>query len=166
MTTKEPSDPGKPCSFPFIYKLTNNQYTSTEKKNTGFSFSNCSIVDNNGQAWCFTKVHADRTKVQVYETSEVWGNCREQCKGDLFEPSNENNLAEDDFENIWDSDIYDLRHYNDGFCHTYNPKGKQSTSFDFRMGLFIGMSQKMHCIDKDSKTMLCLFMKKINFGQE
>ena len=76
----------------------------------------------------------------MYETPENWGICREECKGDAFEPSNENNL--DGSEDLWDTDIYDLRFADDCFCHTYNPTGERSISFDFQMGLFLGHLSK------------------------
>ena len=133
MTTKESTDPGKPCIFPFVYKATN-------EKNINNSFWNCSFADTNGQPWCFTKVQADKTSAQ--ETPEMLGICSEQCKGDPFEPSSKHNLARDDFMDIWASDIYDLRTFDDGFCHTYNPIRKQSTGFDFRLGLFLGHQSK------------------------
>ena len=121
MTTKDSSDPGKPCSFPFNWMY---------KQNT------CTVLNSNGQHWCYTKVSTDRTVDR--STYEHWGACSPNCNGELFEPSSKHNLAKKEFVEAWDSDIYDMRTYDDGYCHTFNPEEKQDLSFDFRLGLFLG----------------------------
>ena len=35
-------------------------------------------------------------------------------------------------------DIYDLRTWDDGYCHTFNPEQKQDKGFNSRLGLFLG----------------------------
>ena len=120
-TTKESTDPGKPCSFPFMYEKTLNYA--------------CSSLDNK-QPWCYTKVDANRTTI-----NKEWGICSSDCQGDDFGPSSNHNLAREDILDVWDSDIYDLRTWNHGFCHTYNPPSTLSPSFDFRLGLFLGFNE-------------------------
>ena len=44
--------------------------------------------------------------------------------------------------NIGESDIFDLRTYDNGYCHTYNPPKATTTNFVFQLGLFLGHSVK------------------------
>ena len=97
--------------------------------------------------WGFSKVHPDRTKAR--EMLKYWGNCNKNCHGESFEPSNIHNLANEDFNEFWESDIFDLRTYDNGYCHTYNPPKATTTNFDFRLGLFLGHSVKNLNVTKD-----------------
>ena len=109
ITTADSNDPGRPCSFPFIPSSYSTNAT------------NCSTLWDL-EPWCYTKVTANRRRAEG--NMGYWGNCMKKCNGEPFEPSNEHNLAGEDFSYVWDSDIYDLRTWDDGYCHTYNPEGK------------------------------------------
>ena len=65
------------------------------------------------------------------------------CNGELFEPSSNHNLAKEEFDDVWASDIFDMRAFDDGYCHTYNPPNKTTSNFKFRLGLFLGHSAIM-----------------------
>ena len=121
ITLKDSFDPGRPCSFPFVYER--EQYDS------------CSHIDNN-EPWCFTKV--DKNRAETENARTTWGRCSTNCTGEVFEPSNVFNLAREESKEQWISDMYDLRTYDDGFCHSFNPRGEHGLQFDFRLGFFLG----------------------------
>ena len=73
----------------------------------------------------------NRTK----ETDHIkyWGFSEQDFKGEPFESSSRYNLAKHQYDDIWDSDIYDLTTWGKGYCHTYNPPDEQNVGFDFRI---------------------------------
>ena len=56
--------------------------------------------------------------------------------GQKFVPSNVHNLAQ--YEDQWTSEIYDLRSWYDGYCHTFDPKETQRRSLASKLSLFLG----------------------------
>ena len=50
-----------------------------------------------------------------------WGKCRPQCTGEMPTRGSPHNLAGTAFNNIWKAQMYDLKTWGSGHCHTYNP---------------------------------------------
>ena len=121
-TTRDSVDQGKPCSFPFIYNFENITITSY----------NCSLDDNN-KPWCYSKLYQNKTRMINHH--KYWGNCDCSCNGEPFEPSSDHNLAKKEFDEFWESDIYDLRTWDSGYCHTYNPPKHISTDFHYFLAI-------------------------------
>ena len=66
MTSRDSYDPNKPCMFPFYW---------------GDHFlDNCTDLDNGGEFWCYTKLGQD-LRVELGQSSEVWGLCGPRCQG-------------------------------------------------------------------------------------
>ena len=93
------TDPGKPCSFPYVYY--ENQ-TSSE----------CDLD------YCFTRTHQNLS-VYYEGESDFWSYCSPLCRGERPSPESEYNMAASD--DLWSSVLLDLRTYEPGFCHTYDP---------------------------------------------
>ena len=93
------TDPGKPCSFPYVYY--ENQ-TSSE----------CDLD------YCFTRTHQNLS-VYYEGESDFWSYCSPRCRGERPSPESEYNMAASD--HLWSSVLLDLRTYEPGFCHTYDP---------------------------------------------
>ena len=58
-------------------------------------------------------------------------------KGETPNPSSPYNLAGGASEAVWKSDHYDLRSYENGLCHTYNPPHPSGADFLNRMFFMI-----------------------------
>ena len=56
--------------------------------------------------------------------------------GQLFVPSDPTNRAQ--YDQNWLRNIYDLRSYYDGHCHTFNPDETQSRRQQSRLSLYLG----------------------------
>ena len=54
----------------------------------------------------------------------------------MFEPTHEKNLAL--YSENWVTNIYDLRSYYDGFCHTFNPAEAQKRRQNSKLSLYLG----------------------------
>ena len=50
-------------------------------------------------------------------------------------------MAGKDFNKIWNSDFYDLRSYESGLCHTYNPPARSHTGVPDRLYFMLGQVQ-------------------------
>ena len=61
---------------------------------------------------------------------------RKNNSGQKFEPSSVYNLGQ--FDDLWKTDIYDLRSWYDGHCHTFLPTETQKRSLGSKMSLFLG----------------------------
>ena len=142
MTTKDSYNSNKPCSFPFYWR---DQL-----------LQNCSDQDTGGEPWCYTKVNQEfKHNSSLQEHEGGWGLCRPGCQGLIcflfssippttimiisgqkFVPSNVHNLAQ--YEDQWTSEIYDLRSWYDGYCHTFDPKETQPRSLASKLSLFLG----------------------------
>ena len=95
------TDPGKPCSFPYNYY---ENMTSTQ----------C------GQDYCFTRTH-DNLSVYYEGQSDFWSYCDPRCRGERPGPESYYNLAGSEQGHFWRSVLLDLRTYEPGYCHTYDP---------------------------------------------
>ena len=119
-TTKpDGTDPGKPCVFPFKgrhYDNEHNYYESTEE--------GCFNMQTTSPA-CFTRTTENLTNYYI-NGAQFWGYCSEACKGEKADPGSKYNLAKKQFSTIWKSEFFDLRTWESGLCHTYNPPEKSS----------------------------------------
>ena len=56
--------------------------------------------------------------------------------GQKFVPSNVHNLGQN--SSNWKTDIYDLRSWYDGFCHTLDPKHTQKRALSSKLSIYLG----------------------------
>ena len=111
-TVRGGTTPGKPCIFPITWK---NKTEST-----------CFFMDTSVPG-CFTRAGADN--VVGPEDQNRFGYCGQDCNGEKIEPDSPYNLAAFKYRELWTSDFFDLRTYENGFCHTYNPPDTSNTSY-------------------------------------
>ena len=73
---------------------------------------------------------------------EFWGNCKDECNGEMPEPDSEYNIAKDDdlFNSVWSEGLYDLRQFEAGYCFTYDPP--QQSGSGVTNGLYILLGHK------------------------
>ena len=71
------------------------------------------------------------------DSQEFWGYCSERCHGEQATPKSEYNLAKKDLQ-IWESAFYDLRTWESGLCHTYNPPQKSAQGPNNRLFFMLG----------------------------
>ena len=86
--------------------------------------------------YCYTKEDNNKTVDIGDAAKRRWGLCRKECEGQVFLPSHPSNLA--DKEEWWTTDIYDLRTWYDGFCHTFHPPDTQDVSSGRLLGIYLG----------------------------
>ena len=110
-------DPGKPCVFPINYY--------------GQICDQCCLMDTELPA-CGTQLYAEGE-----ELYDHFGYCSSDCKGEIPGPSSKFNLATEKFHNLWNSDFYDLRSFENGYCHTYDPPIKSLPGFRHRLYFLI-----------------------------
>ena len=99
-------------------------------------------------SWCLTRVRDDNTMV---EDSEYWGQCNKRCEGiyvwknhwierivlgQKLEPSNQWNQIRN--EKLWRDDVYDLKYWYDGLCHTFLPKEHQPKGRGYFTSFYLG----------------------------
>ena len=70
---------------------------------------------------CYTRLTENQTTYTENDVQEFWGYCPEKCNGEKANPESEYNLAKTNFAQLWESEFYDLRTWESGLCHTYNP---------------------------------------------
>ena len=80
-----------------------------------------------------------------------------KCSGQLFVPSDKHNLAGENFSDYWVSDIYDMRTYGNGVCHTYNPPAESNVGADSQFGIFLGL-QSMNSFEDYNLVSFSLFL--------
>ena len=102
----------KPCIFPISW---NN------KTEAGCFFMSTS------DPGCFTRAGPGNLVRPEDQTS--FGYCGQQCDGEKIESGSPYNLATFEYTQLWSSDFFDLRTYENGFCHTYNPPATSNTSY-------------------------------------
>ena len=91
-------------------------------------------------AWCPTKLNTNRSMLRV--NLGYWGYCSPNCSGTQFHPAAPENQAGTGAEvQEWEEDVYDLRTWESGHCHTYSPAQSRPTGSDFRLSLFLGNRQ-------------------------
>ena len=86
---------------------------------------------------CFTKVGTGNIVDFVNAFVDDFGYCNESCKGEIPVPTSQYNLARKDRKDLWNSDFYDLRSFENGLCHTYNPPDQSNSDFLNRMYFMI-----------------------------
>ena len=86
------------------------------------------------------------------QDQDFWGYCDSQCKREVPEPGSKYNLAGPGFDHLWNSDFYDLRSYEAGLCHTYNPPDRSEYGITNRLYFLLGQLQ-----DKANNYMLFNF---------
>jgi hypothetical protein len=66
-----------------------------------------------------------------------WGECGPECHGEMPTRGSSHNLAGASFNDLWTTNIFDLRPMGSGICHTYNPPEKsQPGNADLLYALF------------------------------
>ena len=65
---------------------------------------------------------SDDFSVYYEGESDFWSYCDPRCRGERPEPDSEYNLAAGaEHGKVWTSVLLDLRTYEPGYCHTYDP---------------------------------------------
>ena len=65
--------------------------------------------------------------------------------GQRFKPEDRNNQIFN--EKHWSNDLYDLRRFSDGFCHTFDPLGPQGRGKGHFLSLYLGHDELMKNIE-------------------
>ena len=88
---------------------------------------------------CFTKVGTGNMIGMKGNKNFIddFGYCNESCNGEILGPTSQYNLARKDKKELWNSDFYDLRSFENGLCHTYNPPDQSNSDFLNRMYFMI-----------------------------
>ena len=102
---------------------------------TPAAYSNCTTTDAVDE-YCYTKDDKNGTIDIGIGSKSKWGLCRSECAGEVFLSSHPANLA--NHHTFWTTDIYDLRTWYDGFCHTFHPPDTQDVSSGRLLGLYLG----------------------------
>ena len=127
LTLKYSNDPMKPCVFPFEWN--------------GEILQNCSKSSSNGEPWCITRANNDQTL--NIDTTSRWGICDgERCHGQRFIPENIHNRVND--EQFWRDEVYDLRTWYDGWCHTFRPVEVQPRGKGHVLAFYLGHDHLMN----------------------
>ena len=122
-TTLDGTDPGKPCTFPVI--LENKTYPGC------FQITTSSPV-------CYTRVTQNNT-VYYEGVKEFWSYCSDGCRNEEnAHPRSKFNLARQENKDIWSSDFFDLRTWESGLCHTYNPPEESFQGIQKRLYFLLG----------------------------
>lgn len=130
LTLKYSNDPVKPCIFPWKW--------------SGKLLHNCSISSSNGEPWCITKANLDNTLNLA--TTQRWGICdNERCHGQQFVPESTHNRVND--ERYWRDDVYDLRTWYDGWCHTFRPVEVQPRGKGHVLAFYLGHDHLMNHLE-------------------
>ena len=131
LTLKYSNDPMKPCVFPFMWD--------------GELFHNCSKASSNSESWCITKANNDNT-INM-DTLKRWGICDlERCHGQKFVPENIHNRVND--ETYWRDEVYDLRTWYDGWCHTFKPLEIMPKGKGYVLAFYLGHDHLMNHLSK------------------
>ena len=119
LTTIGGTDSAKLCSFP---------------SPKGFT-SPCDF-DQSQKKVCYTRMTNNGTKYYSKRGELKWGYCPKDCHGETANWSSPYNLASRD--EIWEGDLFDLRSWDVGICHTYNPPEPSDTGLTSRLVLLLG----------------------------
>ena len=134
-TTNGGNDPGKPCMFPYkdYYNYDDDSYDYVEE----YLQYACVKMQTTSPA-CYTRLTANQTIYKENDVQEFWGYCPENCNGEKANPESKYNLANNEFAQLWESEFYDLRTWESGLCHTYNPPHKSEQGFNNRLFFMLG----------------------------
>ena len=69
--------------------------------------------------------------------NDDFGYCDPSCREEIPGPTSQHNLARKEKKELWHSDFYDLRSFENGLCHTYNPPAPSDSDFLSRMYFMI-----------------------------
>ena len=69
--------------------------------------------------WCYTRKHLNNSAI-----TGDWGYCNESCQISGYIDKYINNLAKQEYNDLWTEDIFMLSFQTSGHCHTYNPPTK------------------------------------------
>ena len=135
-TNLDGTDPGKPCAFPAKY---NNS-----------TFYGCLQITTSSPI-CFTRVTKNHTAYFEDGVKEFWSYCSDDCTdGQIAHPGSNFNLARRENMDIWSSQFFDLRTWESGLCHTYDPPDKSGQGIQNRLYFLLGYRN----MKSDSKMML------------
>ena len=123
--------PGKPCAFPFAWGPA-SEFISCNKEQMLTPVPAC-----------YTRTVENNTIYYKNQDQDSWGYCSGICKGESPDPESKYNLAGRGFDQVWKSDFYDLRSYEAGLCHTYNPPQKSEFGVTNRLYFLLGQIQDM-----------------------
>ena len=77
------------------------------------------------------------------DTTSRWGICdRERCHGQGFVPESIHNRVNDD--RYWRDEVYDLRTWYDGWCHTFRPVEVQPRGKGHVLAFYLGHDHLMN----------------------
>ena len=112
LTTRSSLDPGKPCIFPF-------------SGSNGTPIHSCKRL-NYGVGYC--------------KTGAGWGYCSKECTNENLVSNGKGDLTKNKL--FWESQFYDLRSWEEGYCHTYNPPKESKFGKSAGIGIFFKSIKK------------------------
>ena len=119
LTTMGGTDSAKLCSFP----------------SPNYFSSPCDF-DQSQKKVCYTRMTDNGTKYFSKRGEQKWGYCPKDCHGEKANWSSPFNLASRD--NMWEGGLFDLRSWDVGICHTYNPPEPSDADLTSRLALLLG----------------------------
>ena len=128
-----------PAVFPFTGETSSitTAVTTTLEGNSGASPKSTGNKRNTVHIPSYG-VSAD-PNVKVYSshaTQQTNHNYNFSTTGQKFAPSNVHNLGQ--YDDQWTSDIYDMRSWYDGYCHTFDPRETQRRSLGSKLSFYLG----------------------------
>ena len=126
--------PGKPCIFPFVYPDCSLYPPPPDCKTEGGkqpqTHTKCVPTKNLGGSWCSTRTYWNNSHI-----FGEYGSCSTQCAD---QPRKTENLANVDFQYLWEEGFYRLLQSDLGHCHTYNPRHRSSIDPEEKFIAYLG----------------------------
>jgi len=92
--------------------------------------------------WCYTRTHPNRSGMVGF-----YGECAPTCQGQVPTRDSPHNLASKAFSDLWHTNVFDLKTWGSGICHTYHPPEKSlSGSHGLLYALIGDRSRETHKI--------------------
>ena len=86
--------------------------------------------------------------------SDFWSYCNPRCRGEVPGPDSEYNLAAREHHQLWSSVLLDLRTYEPGYCHTYDPPAVSQPGTDKGMYFLLG---HLDSLENNSKSQYMMY---------
>ena len=153
-TTLAGTSPGRPCIFPVRWKFTLPAKYALYYGYDYINVTNCKPWDADVAAYlgrtfkhlgggrCYTKAYENNTVDSNTGSDAFWGVCPPSCKGEVLSPSSPYNLAKQKYISLWRSALYDLKGFDNGLCHTYNPP--ENSEIDFSKRIFFMIPRNLN----------------------
>ena len=141
MTISSPES-GKPCIFPFSYPDCNLDHPAKRCSLRGVEPPQLhyKCYPEGGSSWCSTRIHWNDSHI-----TGQFGSCSPSCGDNSTE---QEDLASQEFDNLWDEGFYRLFKDEFGYCHTYNPDHQSSAAPDQRLVALLG--REPHTLPADN----------------